>query len=64
MKFLNLKNTCPKLTVALIFNYKRSTHARKRGAINQREKPKRNNKKTEFKGEIEGYHRRKITEIN
>ena len=30
MEFLNLEDTCPKLPVALIFIYKRSTHAKEK----------------------------------
>ena len=38
LKFPNLKDTCPKLHITLIFSYKRSTHIKKKGGRQPRTK--------------------------
>ena len=54
MEFPKMEDMSPRLPIALILIYKRSTHVKKKGrAVNQGEKPQRNNKKIEFKREIE-----------
>ena len=54
-----MEDMSPRLPIALILIYKRSTHVKKKGrAVNQGEKPQRNNKKIEFKREIEDRQRR------
>lgn len=54
MRFLKMEDMHPRLPIALILSYKRNTHAKKKGrAINQGEKPQRNNKRI-YKREIEG----------
>ena len=48
MEFLNLEDTRLRLSITLIFNYKRGTHKKKRGDRQLRTKPKRNKRKREL----------------
>ena len=59
LEFSNLEDTCPRLLVALILNYKRSTHARKKKSRHLRRKTTKKQKKNRIRERDWGLHQRR-----